>query len=121
MGTHKSAIRAGRQTLGLPVLILDWRAVHVALDETRAALVLGAQDSVDLRVSRPHVSRSHGRIERRGDEFVLVDDSTNGTWIQTGDGSVAYVHRAEFQLRGDGWLSLGEPLSERSLIRFRRH
>ena len=100
-------------------LVLDWQDRRVALDEGRDAVVLGSRSGVDLRIPRPHVSRLHGRVERRREGFVLVDESTNGTFVQTEDQRVVHVHRGEVRLWGEGWFSLGEPLTEASAVRFR--
>jgi adenylate cyclase len=108
-------VKAGEQ----PFLILDWQDSRIALDTSRDRLVFGSRADVDLRVPRPHVSRLHGRIERRRDTFVLIDESTNGTFVQTEDERVVRVHRGELRLWGEGWFSPGEPLSDASAIRFR--
>jgi len=108
-------LKSGEQQL----LILDWQDVRIALDVARDALVLGASPEATLRVPRVHVSRVHGRVERRGDAYFLVDESTNGTFVQTEDEQVAFVHRGEMRLWGQGWISLGEPLSDASAVRFR--
>ena len=50
---------------------------------------------------------------------MLVDHSTNGTYVQTEDEQVTFLRRGEFRLWGDGWIALGEPLSAETAIRFR--
>jgi pSer/pThr/pTyr-binding forkhead associated (FHA) protein len=110
-----SYVEPERQTL----LMLDWNGVRIALDERRQALACGTSPGLDLRIQRPCVSRRHARIERRGDAFVLVDESTNGTFVQTEDRRVAFVRRGEVRLWGEGWLSFGEPPGPASVVRFR--
>jgi hypothetical protein len=100
-------------------LILDWNDLRVALDDRRQTVICGSRPGVDLRVQRRFVSRRHARIERRRDAFVLIDESTNGTFVQTEDQRVAFVHRGEMRLWGEGWLSFGEPLAAPSVVRFR--
>ncbi len=100
-------------------LTLHWQDRRLALDGRRQAVVLGSRADTDLAVPRPFASRLHARIERRRDAFVLVDDSTNGTFVQTEDERVTFVHRGEVRLWGEGWISLGEPLDEASAVRFR--
>jgi hypothetical protein len=102
-----------------PLLIVDWQDGRIALDAGRDSLVFGAREDVDLRIARPYVSRRHGRIERRRDAYVLVDESTNGTFVQTEDEQVLLVRRGELRLWGAGWFSPGEPLSASTAIRFR--
>ena len=99
-------------------LSLDWQNKHVTTTGADAPLTLGSAAEVDLRVDGAFASRSHARIERRNHDFVLVDHSTNGTFVQTEDERVTHVHRGVLRLWGDGWLSLGEPLSADNAIRF---
>lgn len=55
-------------------------------------------------------SRKHAWIEFRREKFVLVDYSSNGTWVRTTDNKEIYLRREEFPLWGHGWISLGQPL-----------
>lgn len=102
-----------------PLLILDWNDTRIAFDERRSTVVVGSRPGVDLRIARPFVSRRHARIERRRDAFVLIDESSNGTFVQTEDERVAFVHRSEMRLWGEGWLGFGEPLGNAAVVRFR--
>jgi adenylate cyclase len=102
-----------------PLLILDWQDRRITIDAHRGAVVCGSRPDADLNVLRPYVSRRHGRIERRRDSFVLVDESTNGTFVQTEDQRVLFVRRGELRLWGEGWISFGEPPTDGSAVRFR--
>jgi len=100
-------------------LVLDWRDRRAVACAEHPALSLGALPEADLSVSRRPVSRHHARIERRRQSWVLVDHSCNGSFVQTEDEQVTFVRRGEVRLWGEGWISLGEPLTEESAIRFR--
>ncbi len=99
-------------------LVLDWHDRHVTLDESRR-VELGTDADADLTVACRSASRAHAYIEHRKQYFVLVDHSTNGTYVQTEDEKVTFLRRGELRLWGDGWIALGEPLSPESAIRFR--
>ena len=73
-----------------------------------------------LSVKTKGVSRIHAAIEFRNSEFFLVDESTNGTYIQTEDAQVRCVHRDQLRLWGTGWISLGAPLHTGLPIHFRQ-
>lgn len=100
-------------------LILSWHDRRAVLDERRCTVALGALATGGLQVAGPFTSRHHATIERRKHYYVLVDHSTNGTFVQTEDERISFVRRGEVRLWGDGWISLGDPLSEDSAIRFR--
>jgi adenylate cyclase len=52
-------------------------------------------------------SRLHARIERRRDKFVLIDHSSNGTYVTVqGEAEIA-LRREELALRGRGQISFG--------------
>ena len=58
------------------------------------------------------MSRRHARIERRDNGFVLIDQSTNGTWLcQEGEDEIG-LRQEEAPLIGQGTFSLGHPAKE---------
>jgi pSer/pThr/pTyr-binding forkhead associated (FHA) protein len=69
--------------LRLEVTALDdpqGRAFRYEFDADRSQILLGRRGGVDVLLPHAKVSLVHARIERRGDEYFLVDDgSTNGT------------------------------------------
>ncbi len=99
-------------------LLLNWQNQCEVFDGAEGPLTLGADTSVVLQIDRTFASRHHARIECHNNDFVLVDHSTNGTYVQTEDERVTFVRRGEMRLWGNGWISLGEPLSEETAIRF---
>jgi predicted component of type VI protein secretion system len=75
-------------------------------------VLIGRRSGCDLRVVSRHVSREHARVEYRDGVFILVDLSSNGTFVQSEGGEIADVFRGECQLRGRGVISLGRPVDE---------
>ena len=62
----------------------------------------------DLRYAeRFPESRVHARIEASRDKFTLIDESTNGTFVQTNAGEEIFVRRDSTQLTGEGVIGLG--------------
>lgn len=100
-------------------LVLSWRKRHAVLDGGGRPLTVGTLPESELRHDGLHTSRRHATILRRKHFYVLVDHSTNGTFVQTEDERVSFVHRGELRLWGEGWISPGEPPSEATAIRFR--
>jgi len=54
------------------------------------------------------VSRAHAMVERRRDKFILIDHSSNGTYVTVNGEPEALLRREEFVLRGHGWISFGQ-------------
>ncbi|RYZ65665.1 MAG: adenylate/guanylate cyclase domain-containing protein [Proteobacteria bacterium] len=94
---------------------------EVVLDETRPHVTIGRAEENDLVVRGNLISRIHARIEINRYKFVLIDQSTNGTFVHTAGGEDAFVRRDSMQVKGEGLIGLGkvpEPDSPQT-IRFR--
>jgi len=77
------------------------------LDPGHGVFSLGRDASSDIIINDRRASRTHARIERRRDKFVLIDQSTNGTYV-TFDGEAEFaLKREEVILRGKGRISFG--------------
>ena len=74
----------------------------MVLDEKRSSLALGRDATCDLVIRDRRASRNHGKIERRGDKFVLSDISTNGTYVVVSGEPEYFLRREDMVLRGSG-------------------
>jgi hypothetical protein len=54
-------------------------------------------------------SRRHCTIEQRAGEFVLIDHSTNGTYVTEDGEAEVRLQQASVTLRKHGWLAFGQP------------
>lgn len=77
-----------------------------------STVTLGRANTCDLIVPSPLASRMHARIGYRRGKFILLDQSTNGTYVWTADGREVFLRREELPLWGTGFLSLGESARE---------
>lgn len=77
-----------------------------------AGFSTGRDPSNSLVVVAPTVSRHHAKIEFSRGKFVLVDTSTNGTYVRTHDGQALYLRRETLPLWGRGRIGLGAPAGE---------
>jgi len=82
-------------------------AREIELGESTMALTLGRDPQNDVVIGDRKASRMHARIERRRDKFVLIDHSSNGTFVTVGDESEVMLRREEWTLRGRGRCSFG--------------
>jgi class 3 adenylate cyclase len=73
----------------------------------RATATLGRGQENDLVIKGNLVSRLHARIEAGKNRFMLVDQSTNGTFVQGQNGDDAFVRRDAIPLKGQGVIGLG--------------
>ena len=105
--------------VGKPAARVDrWRlklargGEEVWLDRTSKpnTIVLGRHPDCELTVPDPAASRQHATIEVRGDKFVLVDHSVNGTYVAWGTIETC-LKREEMILPPRGRLGLGASTS----------
>jgi hypothetical protein len=84
----------------------------VELGPERPSLSIGRLVSCGIVVHGEKCSRVHARIVRRGDEYFLVDESTNGTFITPDGGGEHRVLKHELALSGRGRMAFGQPLAD---------
>ena len=88
-------------------LLVNFRDSTVELSDRRKSINLGRADDNDLVVKGNLISRIHAKIEMRRGKFVLIDQSTNGTFIQNVQGQETFVRRDSTELGDEGTIGLG--------------
>lgn len=105
-------------------LKLIYRANIFVVNRTHPALQMGRGDSNDIVIVSLFASRVHARVEARDGQIVLVDLSSNGTFVLLDDPSRAEsdtqsaeesdaqlpeirLREEELVLTGRGWLGMG--------------
>ena len=83
-------------------LRLSYDKAVITLDEKKPVIHLGRDSTCDVIIRDPRASRSHATISRRGNQIVLTDKSTNGTFVTIDGDSERFVKHAEFVLHGKG-------------------
>ncbi len=98
------------------LLHLSYQDTKLTLDATNTPCYIGRDPGCNLVVPSPFASRQHVRIEYRRGKFILVDQSTNGTYVATGLVGAApeeiYLRREELPLMRSGVICLGESSSK---------
>jgi adenylate cyclase len=77
------------------------------LDDAKESLTLGRAEENDVVIKGHLISRTHARVEMARSKFVLVDQSTNGSFVTTKGGQEAFVRRDSVVLQGEGLIGLG--------------
>jgi hypothetical protein len=93
-------------------LFLRYGNKDISLEKDRLPFLIGRGEKNDLVVRDQSVSRTHASIEYRRGKFVLIDRSTNGTFLQIRDEETMFVHRDQIHLRREGIILLGQDGSE---------
>jgi class 3 adenylate cyclase len=103
---------ANRPTITRAHLRLKHGARVITLDSTTPVLSIGRESGNDVVITDRAASRRHARIERRRDKFVLVDQSSNGTYCTIAGDEEILLRREEIVLRRHGTLSFGQPFRD---------
>jgi len=93
---------------------------ELLVDERHSAITIGRAEDNDVVVKGNLISRLHARIEISRNKFVLVDQSTNGTFVHATNGDEQFIRRDTMPIQGEGLIGLGRAPERDSLqtIRF---
>ena len=89
-------------------LRLRYQGQEILVQDGRANITMGRAEENDLVVKGNLISRLHARVEFNRNKFMLIDQSTNGTFVLGKDGEEAFVRRDSMQIRGEGLIGLGK-------------
>ena len=95
-------------------LLINFKDSTIELSDKRKSINLGRADDNDLVVKGNLISRIHAKIEMRRGKFVLIDQSTNGTYVNIENKQNLYIRREELPLVGVGVIGLGESVDAHS-------
>lgn len=119
---ENATILSGRETVAALMaslaagarLTLHYSKGDLTLDAAHAVARFGRAPDCDVVVDEPRVSRYHAKIELRRDKFVLVDESSNGTYIRFDDRDELILRREEAVLQGRGIIGFGSTTQDAS-------
>lgn len=97
---------------GWALLELDLDGARIEMGPQRRKVTFGRDLEADFTVRNRNVSRAHAMIERRRERFVLVDHSSNGTFVTFDGKPEMKVHHEELTLVGHGRIAFGQPHAE---------
>jgi len=86
-----------------------------------SATTMGRDAGNDILLKDRMASRNHARIERRKDKFVLIDQSSNGTFVAIDGGEPLKLRREEMIMYGTGAITFGHAATDADaeVVRFR--
>ena len=92
-------------------LYLTYQNVIKDIGSRNREFILGRAKDCDLSINSDLASRHHALLVYRKGKFVLVDQSTNGSFVKPQGGKETYVQAEEFPLSGSGFISLGKAVT----------
>jgi adenylate cyclase len=88
-------------------LVLSFRDTKVEVSDRRKSVTIGRADDNDLVIKGNLISRIHAKVEMRRGKFVIIDQSTNGTFVLNVLGEESFVRRDSTELGVEGTIGLG--------------
>ncbi len=106
--TVQRAIKLEDGDPGGATLVLRYKGQVAELRCDGAPITFGRDAGSTLVIEAEWVSRHHASIEFKRGHFVLIDRSTNGTFVALSNDDEVRVHREELVLRRGGMFNLGQ-------------
>ena len=97
-------IPAADSTLAV-ALVLRYGDAVVTLDDNKRVIAMGRDADCDVAIHDRRASRQHARIELRGERIVLIDNSTNGTYVTLDGQPELFLRGNECVIHGRGLIS----------------
>ena len=88
-------------------LVLEFRDQIIEVNDQHKSVIIGRAEDNDLIIKGNLISRIHAKVEMRRGKFMLVDQSTNGTFVQNIQGEEAFIRRDTAEIKGEGTIGLG--------------
>jgi adenylate cyclase len=98
---------ANREQVRPRRLRLRFQGEELVLDDNRTMITIGRADDNDIIIKGNLISRLHARIEASKQRFMLVDQSTNGTFVHAINGDEQFIRRDTMPINGEGLIGLG--------------
>ena len=105
--TAQHILQVSRANLSI-VLKVNGEERFYTDSDMNTAISIGRDDACDITIDAKFASRSHSDLEFLRGKFVLLDHSTNGTYVKLNDQNDIFIRREELPLIGEGYISLGE-------------
>jgi adenylate cyclase len=98
------------------LLVLSLEGTQIEMGPERRKVTFGRDHEADFTLGDHAVSRAHAMIERRRERFVLIDHSSNGTYVSFDGKPESRVHREELPLFDHGWIAFGAPRAQATQV-----
>jgi hypothetical protein len=88
-------------------LHLRWREHKLTMRPESPPITFGRCGEADIQLESDLTSRIHAQLSFRLTDYILADQSSNGTYVKIGDAEEVALHHEQIVLRRTGVISLG--------------
>lgn len=91
-------------------LVLTYNDKDYIVDQTKIPFTIGRDETCDLIVDSTFASRQHCKILFHNKNYILKDNSTNGTYMRMGGAAPVKLHDSMQAFTSNGSIKLGEAM-----------
>ena len=91
-------------------LVLTYNDKDYIVDQTKIPFTIGRDETCDLIVDSTFASRQHCKILFHNKNYILKDNSTNGTYMRMGGAAPVKLHDSVQAFTSNGSIKLGEAM-----------
>jgi adenylate cyclase len=91
-------------------VVLSYNGKDYIVDQTKIPFTIGRDESCDLTVDSSFASRQHCKILFHNKNYILKDNSTNGTFMRMGGTPPVKLHDSMQAFTSNGTIKLGEAM-----------
>ncbi len=88
-------------------MVLTFCGKTIEVSDKCKSINIGRADDNDLVIKGNLISRIHAKVEMRRGKFIIIDQSTNGTFLMNVLGDETFVRRDSTELGKEGTIGLG--------------
>ena len=88
-------------------MVLTFCGTTIEVSDKCKSINIGRADDNDVVIKGNLISRIHAKVEMRRGKFVIIDQSTNGTFLMNVLGDETFVRRDSTELGKEGTIGLG--------------
>ena len=92
-------------------LVLSYNGKDYIVDQTKIPFTIGRDETCDLTVDSSFASRQHCKILFHNKNYILKDNSTNGTYMRMGGAAPVKLHDSMQAFTSNGSIKLGEAMA----------
>ncbi len=123
--TGSQPVPAPNQDADIGELVLTYRGTHCVVVPSKTPFTIGRSPNCHLAIDWGMASRAHAVVRVEGHEFVLHDQSKNGTFVRGSDQKTVSLTKTAIVLTGQGTITIGlsgdDPdATESAVITFQR-
>ncbi len=108
---EREAIKAESTAIVNNRFCLRYAGETFVLDDEKKCITMGRDSGCDLLIRDRRASRNHAVIEQRNNLIMLVDRSTNGTFVSINGMPEQFLRHSECVLHGQGKIAFASPVT----------